>query len=326
RAVEQALEEHGGDIEAATEALVKKAVPNAMTLFEATRVGANYEHTVYPEILESLRKKTRDGVDEIWEGRHNWNNTVLLDELHAGTRAPVDVEALDTNAAFCSAFKTHLPIGALVPQQVPGFDPKRSGIYLLASRPAWNHPHLPDPIGNRREEGPVLLDDATIRLLARCHKLGLADAPVIAECWTSGASENLLEKFRRVLTEARETALRREKEGFADGTVAVEYIKAMYSKFTSTLGESSANLEIRRPEWMHIVRSQAFANLWYKAHKVHQSGLTVVRVRGTDELHVTGGEWRKIAGRDGGVFEEGRLTTQMKLKNRYTLPRTQKAA
>ncbi|WP_395292161.1 DnaB-like helicase C-terminal domain-containing protein [Kitasatospora hibisci] len=320
RAVDQALEEHGGDIEAATEALVKKAVPNAMTLFEATRVGANYEHTVYPEILEFLRKKTRDGVDEIWEGRHNWNNTVLLDELRDG-RPPVDVEALDTNAAFCSALKTHLPIGALVEQKVPGYDPKRSGVYLLASRPAWNHPHLPDPIGNRHEEGPLLLDDATIRLLARCHKLGLADAPLIAECWTSGASENLLEKLRRVLTEARETALRREKEGSADGTVTVDYIKAMYSKFVSTMGESSANLEIRRPEWMHIVRSQAFANLWYKAHKVHQSGLTVVRVRGTDELHVTGGEWRKIPGRDGGVFEEGRLTTQMKLKDRYTLPR-----
>jgi hypothetical protein len=292
-----------------------------MEIFEATRVGANYEHTVYPEILEFLRKKTRDGVDEIWEGRHNWNNAVLLDELRDGRRPPVDVDALDTNASFLSGLKTHLPIGALVEQQVPGFDPKRSGIYRLASRPAWHHPHLPDPIGNRHEDGPILLDDATIRLLARCHKLDLADAPLIAECWTSGASEGLLEKFRRVLTEARETALGREAEGFADGTVTVEYIKAMYSKFTSTMGESSANLEIRRPEWMHIVRSQAFANLWYKAYKAHQSGLIVVRVRGTDELHVTGGEWRKIKGMEGGAFEEGRLTTQMKLKDRYTLPR-----
>ena len=90
---------------------------------------------------------------------------------------------------------------------------------------------------------------------------------MIAESWTSGATEGLLEKFRRVLTEARKTALARKADGFTDGDVAVEYIKAMYSKFTSTLGESNANLDIRRPEWMHIIRSQAFANLWYKAYK-----------------------------------------------------------
>lgn len=98
--------------------------------------------------------------------------------------------------------------------------------------------------------------------------------------------------------------------------MAVEYIKAMYSRFISTMGESNANPNIRRPEWMHIIRSQAFANLWYKAYKAHKSGLIIVRVRGTDELHVTGGDWHT-------VFEEGRLTTQMKLKDdkQYTLPR-----
>ncbi|MER5549853.1 type II toxin-antitoxin system prevent-host-death family antitoxin [Streptomyces sp. NPDC002589] len=321
RAVDQTLTEHGGDVEAATEALVKKAVPNAMALFEETRVGSNYEHTVYPELLEFLRKKTKDGADQIWEGRHNWTNTALLDQLGAGTLDPLTVDALDTNASFLSAFKTYLPIGTLQHDPTGGFDPKRSGIYLLTQRPTWHHPHLPDPIGNRHEPGPVLLTDATIRLLIRCARYGLCDEPVIAECWTSGASEGLLEKFRRVLTESRTTALEREAAGYTDGTVTVEYIKAMYSKFTSTMGESNANLEIRRPEWMHIIRSQAFANLWYKAYKAHENGLTIVRARGTDELHVTGGEWRKIQGQEGGVFEEGRLTTHMKLKNRYTLPR-----
>ncbi|MFK4272518.1 type II toxin-antitoxin system prevent-host-death family antitoxin [Streptomyces milbemycinicus] len=321
RAVDQALTEYGGDVESATEALVKKAVPNAMALFEETRVGSNYEHTVYPELLEFLRKKTKDGADQIWEGRHNWTNTALLDQLNAGILNPVTVDALDTNASFLSAFKTYLPIGALQHDPAGGFDPKRSGIYLLTQRPTWHHPHLPDPIGNRHETGPVLLTDATIRLLIRCARYGLCDEPLIAECWTSGATEGLLEKFRRILTESRTTALAREAAGYADGTVAIEYIKAMYSKFTSTMGESNANLEIRRPEWMHIIRSQAFANLWYKAYKAHESGLTIVRARGTDELHVTGGEWRKIQGQEGGAFEEGRLTTHMKLKNRYTLPR-----
>ncbi|MFF7647039.1 DnaB-like helicase C-terminal domain-containing protein [Streptomyces canus] len=307
RAVDEALHDHDGDVTAATEALVKKAVPNAMTLFEATRVGGNYEHTVYPETLEFLRKKTKDGADEIWEGRHNWTNTHLTDALQNGTHPPITVNALDTNASFLSAFKTHLPIGALIHQPDGGFDPKRSGIYRLPTRPTWHHPDLPDPIGNRREDGPVLLDDATIRLLIRCARLGLCEAPHITECWTSGASEGLLEKFRRVLTEARTSALE------TDDTVTVEYIKAMYSKFTSTIGESSVNRDIRRPDWMHIIRSQAFANLWYKSHRAHSNGLTVVRVRGTDELHIVG-DWRT-------VFTEGRLTTQMKQKDQYTLPR-----
>ncbi|MEF9908546.1 DnaB-like helicase C-terminal domain-containing protein [Streptomyces sp. P9-A2] len=307
RAVDEALHDHDGDIAAATEALVKKAVPNAMALFEATRVGGNYEHTVYPETLEFLRKKTKDGADEIWEGRHNWTNTHLMDALQNGTHPPITVNALDTNASFLSAFKTHLPIGALIHDPHGGFDPKRSGIYRLPTRPTWHHPNLPDPIGNRREDGPVLLDDATIRLLIRCARLGLCEPPHITECWTSGASEGLLEKFRRVLTEARTDALK------TDDTVTVEYIKSMYSKFTSTIGESSVNREIRRPDWMHIIRSQAFANLWYKSHRAHNNSLTVVRVRGTDELHVTG-DWRT-------VFTEGRLTTQMKQKDQYHLPR-----
>ncbi|OPC76610.1 hypothetical protein B4N89_44780 [Embleya scabrispora] len=307
RAVEEALTEHGGDVDAAVEALVKKAVPNGMALFEATRVGSNYEHTVYPELPEFLRKKTRDGVDGIWEGRHNWTNTALLDDLRAGTRDPVVVDVLDTNAAFLSAFKTHLPIGKLVHDPTGGYDPKRSGVYLLNSRPTWDHPHLPDPIGNRREDGEILLDDATLRLLLRCAALGLCQAPVIAESWTSGASEGLLEKFRRVLTEVRENALK------AGDVVTVEYVKAMYSKFVSTMGESSANRDIRRPEWMHIIRSQAFANLWRKGYRAHENGLTIVRMRGVDELHVTGGDWRA-------VFDEGRSTAQTKSKEQYTLP------
>jgi prevent-host-death family protein len=321
RAVDQALTEHGGDVEAATEALVKKAVPNAMALFEETRVGATYDHTVYPNLPEFLRKRTKDGADQIWEGRHNWSNTHLLDQLNNDAMPPITVDVLDTNAAFLAAFKAHLPIGTLAHDPTGGFDPKRSGIYLLPQRPAWDNPDLPDPIGNRYEPGPVLLTDATIRLLIRCARNGLCETPKIAESWTSGASEGLLEKFRRVLTEARHHALTRQNAGYADGAVAVEYIKAMYAKFTSTMGESSANRSIRRPEWMHIIRSQAFANLWRKAYRARTGGLTLVRVRGTDELHITGGQWRKTTDGEGGVFEEGRLLTHMKLKDQYTLPR-----
>ncbi|MGW2547356.1 hypothetical protein ACWC5I_42390, partial [Kitasatospora sp. NPDC001574] len=311
-AVAQALGEHDGDTEAASAALEKKAIPNGMALFDATRVGAAYEHTVYPDRLEFLSKKTRNGADEIWEGRHKWENAPLMEAVRRGEPAEVAVDVLDTNAAYCSALKTHLPIGALVHQPDGGFDPKRAGIYLLPKRPTWEHPHLPDPIGNRHETGPVLLDSATVRLLIRCHKLGLTDAPHITEAWTSGSSEGLLEKFRRVLTQARENAI-------TDGDQITEkYVKAIYAKFASTIGESTYNRDIRRPDWMHIIRSQAFANLWYKAQRAHKGGLTIVRLRGTDELHVTGEtDWRT-------VFTEGRLATQMKLKDQYTLPLNRK--
>jgi len=305
--VDQTLQEHGGDTEAAITALELKAIPNGMALFEATRVGGNYEHTVYPERLEFLSKKSREGADDIWEGRHKWENGPLLEQVKTGALASIAVDVLDTNAAYCSALKTWLPIGTLQHDPDGGFHPKRSGIYLLPKRPTWEHPHLPDPIGNRREQGPVLLDDATIRLLLRCHKLGLAEAPNITQSWTSGASENITEKFRRVLTIARENAI---LEG---DDVTEKYVKAIYAKFVSTIGESSFNRDLRRPDWMHIIRSQAFANLWYKAKRAHDHGLTIVKLRGTDELHITGDvPWRS-------VFEEGRLTTQLKLKDQYTI-------
>ncbi|NDZ79555.1 acyltransferase [Streptomyces sp. SID10853] len=62
---------------------------------------------------------------------------------------------------------------------------------------------------------------------------------------------------------------------------------------------------------MHIIRSQAFANLWLKAHRAHTSGLTVVQVSGTDELRVAG-DWQT-------VFPEGRDLTQVKAKTLYAL-------
>jgi hypothetical protein len=145
-----------------------------------------------------------------------------------------------------------------------------------------------------------------MRLLLRLSgpKYGLCEAPQIHESYTSGATENLLEKFRIALKDAREQAIREQDE------VTLEYVKAMYSKFVSTMGESNYNRELYRPDWMHIIRSQAFANLWTKALKAHEEGLTVVRAMGTDELHVIG-DWQK-------VFPEGRGVTEVKVKDTYT--------
>ncbi|WKX68550.1 dihydrolipoamide S-succinyltransferase [Streptomyces sp. XD-27] len=304
-AVDQALQEHDGDVEAATKALVRKAVPDSMALFKLTRVGGNYVHTAYPRSLDFLAKPSQGEPDEVWEARHKWRNEPLASAIKKGTHDPVDVTALDTNAAYLSAFKTHLPIGTLQHDSTGGFDRRRAGIHRV-DHFEWTHPHLPSPLGNRIEPGPYYLDDATLRLLIRCHDLDLCEAPRILESWTSGASEAMLEKFRRVLQQARQTAIEN------DDTATIEYVKAMYSKFTSTIGHSAKNSEIRRPEWVHTIRSQANASLWLKAWKAHQNGLILVQVSGVDELHVAGGDWRQ-------VFKEGRMPAEMKEKRLYTL-------
>ncbi|MGX1676305.1 helix-turn-helix domain-containing protein [Streptomyces sp. NPDC055400] len=298
-AVQAALAAHEGDVEAASAALLKRAIPDAMVLLDETRKGARYDVIAHPWIPDILKKQTAKGADRIWEARPKWTRHELPPGEH-------EVTALDINGAYLSALKTHLPLGQL--EHSTGFhhDRRRAGVHLITP-PHWEHEAvLPNPIGNRDEPGPLWVTEPTLRLLLRLSgpKYGLCDPPQIHESYTSGATENLLEKFRIVLKDAREQAIREQDE------VTLEYVKAMYSKFVSTMGESNYNRELYRPDWMHIIRSQAFANLWTKAYKAHEEGLTVVRAMGTDELHVIG-NWHS-------VFPEGRGVTEVKVKDTYT--------
>ncbi|MDJ0375481.1 DUF927 domain-containing protein [Streptomyces sp. H10-C2] len=302
QSVAQAAAEHGGDVEAATAALVKRAIPDAMALLEACRLGGRYEFTSYPAAPDILKKKTTKGADQIWEARPKF---IRKDLVRNGPKQTVT--ALDMNGAYLSALKTHLPIGALQHSTESPHNPRRSGVHLITP-PEWNHTDLPNPMGDRQEPGDVWITEPTLRLLLRLSsdKYGrLCDAPVIHESWTSGSSENLLEKFRCTLRDAREASIAGGDE------MTLEYVKAMYSKVVSTMGESNANHDIRRPDWMHIIRAQAFSNLWIKALKAHQSGLTIVKMAGTDELHVVG-NWQE-------VFPEGRGVSQVKLKDEYEI-------
>ncbi|MER5177514.1 helix-turn-helix transcriptional regulator [Streptomyces sp. NPDC002896] len=299
-AVAAALAQHAGDVEAATGALVKRAIPDAMALLDETRKGGRYDIVAYPWIPDILRKQTSRGADQIWEARPKWARP----ELPAGHH---EVTALDINGAYLSALKTHLPIGQL--EHSTGFDHdrRRAGVHLITP-PEWEHEAvLPNPLGNRDEPGPLWVTEPTLRLLLRLSgpEYGLCEPPVIHESFTSGATENLLEKFRVALKDARDGAIADEDE------VTLEYVKAMYSKFVATMGESNFNRELYRPDWMHLIRSQAFANLWMKAYKAHGEGLTVVRAMGTDELHVIG-DWRR-------VFAEGRGVAEVKVKDVYTV-------
>ncbi|MEU3220551.1 helix-turn-helix domain-containing protein [Streptomyces sp. NPDC006971] len=299
-AVRGALAEHRGDIDAAVAALSKRAIPDAMRLLDETRKGARYDVIAHPWIPDILKKQTSRGADQIWEARPKWTRHELPPGRH-------EVTALDINGAYLSALKTHLPLGQLEHSTGFAHDRRRAGVHLITP-PAWEHAAvLPNPIGNRDEPGPLWVTEPTLRLLLRLSgpKHGLCEPPEIHESFTSGATENLLEKFRVALKEARDTAIA------ADDEVTLEYVKAMYSKFVSTMGESNYNRELYRPDWMHIIRSQAFANLWMKALKAHEDGLAVVRAMGTDELHVIG-DWRR-------VFPEGRGVSEVKVKDTYTV-------
>ncbi|MFC7219297.1 transcriptional regulator [Streptomyces polyrhachis] len=285
----------GGDLEAAETALAKRAITDAMALWDLTRVASRYDVLMRPPRPDILRKRSRNGADEIWEARPKWRHPERPER-------GAEVAVLDVNGAYLAALKTHLPHKQLEYDDSGAFDRGRSGVYLITP-PAWEHPELPSPLGARETAGELWVTDATLRLLLRLSgpRYGLCEAPVIHESWTGAGSESLLERFRRTLATVRDEAL---AEGDA---LTLHYVKSMYSKFVATCGESSANRVMERPEWMHIIHSQAFANLWWKAHRAHEAGLTVVAVSGTDELHVTGGDWRE-------VFAEGRGLTQVKLK------------
>ncbi|MFF3036420.1 helix-turn-helix transcriptional regulator, partial [Streptomyces rubiginosohelvolus] len=265
-AVEQEAERAGGDEDAALDALVKRAIPDVMHLFNETRATARYEYTAYPALPDVLHKPSKREPDQIWEARPAYNNPAY------SLRAPekdVKVTALDVNAAYLSALKVWLPIGKL--EHTTGSDgvgPKRSGVHLITPAP-WTHPHLPDPLGDRDTPGTLWITDATLRLLLRLSgpKWALTGAPTVHESWTSGATENFLDALRKLLVAARSEAIA------AGDKLTLEYVKAMYSKFVSTMGESVHNREMVRPDWMHLIHSQAFALHCGRAYKAHRAGL-----------------------------------------------------
>lgn len=310
--VRDALTECEGDFEEARTALIKSAIPDVMALFESSRVGGRYEHSEFPPTNEILKKRSQKGADEIWEARPKWRNKELIAAAKKGEE--IEVTALDMNAAYLSALKCWLPIGQLREDTSGTHDPRKAGVHLITP-PVWDHPQLPNPLGSRVEPGDLWVTESTLRLLldnARptrsrdgLERPPLAEAPVIHRSLVSGATESLLEKLRRALSESRKTAIVEGDE------ITLEYVKSMYSKFVSTIGESTSNRALRRTDWMHIIRAKAFANLWMKAKKAHDHGLIVVEASGTDELHVVG-DWRA-------VFPEGRNLNEVKEKNIYTL-------
>ncbi|MFF1777902.1 dihydrolipoamide S-succinyltransferase [Streptomyces virginiae] len=229
--VHDVLAEHAGDVDGAQAELIKGAIADVMALLKASRVGGRYEHSEFPPTADVLRKRSQKGADDIWEGRTKWRNSHVFQAAKKGET--FEVTALDMNAAYLSAFKCWLPIGQLREDTSGVHDRKKSGIHLLT--PAeWEHTDLPNPLGNRMEPGELWVSESTLRLLLDCAREGLTDTPVIHRSLVSGGTEVLLEKLRRALAEVRKTALAEGDE------LTVNYVKSMYSKLVSTLGESTA--------------------------------------------------------------------------------------
>lgn len=298
---EERFAEAGGDLEALPKVLANHAIEDVVDLFNLSRVSARYEHTAMPPTPPFLKAKSPKEPDETWEGRHKWVNAQVLEGVRSGAVSGLPVTVLDMNAAYLNAFNTWLPTGKLEHDRDGGFQKGRAGIYL-ANQPEWHHPDLPNPIGHREEPGPVLLNTATVKLLINCHQKKLCDAPQISESWTSGATEYLLAKLRRSLDALRLAAYELNQP------LVTAYLKDMYAKFASTMGNSRYNRELFRPDWMHTVRSQAFAALWLRGYKLHEGGFTLVQMMGTDEIHIAGNrDWREI-------IPHGRKLNEMKDK------------
>ncbi|TRO55666.1 transcriptional regulator, partial [Streptomyces sp. IB201691-2A2] len=123
-AVAAALAEHAGDVEAATAALVKRAIPDAMALLDHTRKGGRYDVVAHPWLPDILRKQSARGADQVWEARPKWSRP----ELPAGRH---EITALDINGAYLSALKTHLPLGQLEHSTGNHHDRRRAGLHLI---------------------------------------------------------------------------------------------------------------------------------------------------------------------------------------------------
>ncbi|WP_413796823.1 DnaB-like helicase C-terminal domain-containing protein [Streptomyces iranensis] len=319
--VAHALEAHGGDADAALKALAGdggSAIPDVMELFEATRVETSYQHTTYPKLPEPLTRKRRDNADEVWEARPKFTNPAVPD----GT----EVTELDVNAAYLAALQSaHLPIRTIT-HNPEGWDDLAnygkgldlSGVCRIDPI-AWEHPELPHPLGDDRETSGTLWVPTSVLLslkdFASPSYGELCALPVIREAYAAKGSATLFKTLVHVLNEARMHAI---SEG--DGLTKA-YVAAMYAKLVSTMGDSRNNHELRRPEWQHIIRGQAFSNLRRKAIRAYQAGLTVVHVGGTDELHLSGNVWG--VHRNGKpLFMEGRALNQIKAKETSRRERT----
>ncbi|MCX3061374.1 hypothetical protein [Streptomyces beihaiensis] len=325
--ITSALDESGGDIDAAARALMGdepnkagRSINNVMELWEMSRVGTRYDHTVYLDAPDPLVRRRKDGSPLVWEGRVKFTNA---DPALVGR----PVTPLDANAAYLAALSTaHLPVRQITHNptgvherhgewswQDPdcyGKGVDLAGIVLI-DQPAWPHKDLPNPLGDRETRGALWVPTSTYLKLKDAASSRYGDlidtVPEIQEAYVAPGTDAMFKTLASVLNSARTRAI-------SDGDELTRaYIAKMYSVLVSTMGDSHANKHIRRPDWERIIRAHAFANLWRKAVRAHQAGLTIAYAGGTDELHLAGDVW--TARRDGRLlFRQGPGLAEIKTK------------
>lgn len=286
--IQQAAEKAEGDLDK----ICKQSIGMVMDLFEDVRTFGRLpiiHHPPYPDVFQRATRRAAHGV---WLAKHNWTGP--------GTGIG-DVVKLDVPGAYLNAFICHLPIQALRHDESGVWSPRMAGVYRITP-PDWRVPDMPNPLGDREEDGELWVTSATLKLIMWCadDRRRLCDTPKIHEAWTAQSSEDLLRSLRAVLAYLRSQAITH------GDTLTREVVKDMYSKFYATIGDSPHNHRMKRPEWSAIIQAQAAANLWGRAWKLRQAGLDLVHVGGTDEIHVVG-DWEK-------VFTNGHELTQMKIK------------
>lgn len=279
----------GMEPDAALQHVQKAAIPATMRLLDATRVTGRYTLYQNPSMPQILHKPGKRQANAIWNGSYTWTR-----DIPDGAT----VTHLDRNAAYLAAFKTYLPVGRL------GHDEdlqRHSAGFVHTQWPTWNHPELPHPLGTRDDTSPVWIGTPKVRLWDELVAAGLAEPLDIDETWLCTGSEALLEGLRCELRDQRAAAIA------TSDILHYEYIKACYSKFISTCGESGSNWEMRRPDIQHLIYSQAYANLYRTARRLTTHGVNVVSIRHVDEIHVTepphGANWREVLREGTGLNE-----------------------
>lgn len=242
------------------------------------RDGVRY----HPALFTQPIRDTSYEKMPVWEGRNKWTP-------EGGVPDGWHVLQLDKSAAYLAASNTRLPIGALERDDDPeaAYADKRAGYHLVD--PGTMRLAYGGPFHTRTEPGPVWITTPTLKVLREVAGGGYR----ILDSYTAPATEALLRPWIDTLRAERVEAIE------AGDLRRYEWVKYCYSLVIATMGESGSNFEIRRAEWMHIIRAQAYANLWRTAVRAMGAGkgmdngldalnrpYQVVKVGNTDEIWI----------------------------------------
>jgi len=183
------------------------------------------------------------------------------------TPAGGHLHTYDANVMYLSAAAlVEVASGELKHTGAIGADPSRPG-YWRIGWPAWNLPHVPNPLGWRNRKGSrseaVWITSPTLKLLCQLAEEGLTGAPEIRDSWTADTGHRVLRTWAEQLGGAIDTA--RESAEPGDDRV-LPALKATYREAVGMLDRDTGRMH--RPDWRHAVIGLARANLWRKVWRV----------------------------------------------------------